>query len=72
MAKSSGGKKGTGMRYENPPPKTSAKVKKEMGKALREGSTERERSLAGSVGRHIEPRKSEVRTSAPPPKPGGR
>ncbi len=43
-------------RYENPPPKTSAPVKREAGQALKDGN-KTERSLAGSVQRHIEPRK---------------
>lgn len=48
---------GVGKRTENPPPKTSSKVKKEAGKALGTSKLARERSLAGSVQRHIEPRK---------------
>lgn len=48
--------KGT-KRYENPPPKTSAPVKHSAGQALR-GGNRTERSLAASVERHIEPRKS--------------
>jgi hypothetical protein len=32
-------------------------VKKEMGEALATSRSARERSLAGSVGRHIEPRR---------------
>jgi len=55
MAKTS--KSGGGKRYENPPPKTSPKVKKEAGHALEGSRSARERSLAGSVERHIEPRK---------------
>ena len=58
MAKSSGG----GKRTENPPPKTSPKVEREAGQAMRGAPTARERSLAGSVERHIEPR------GAPPKK----
>jgi hypothetical protein len=50
------GKGGSGKRYENPPPKTSRPVKHEAGEALR-GGNKTERSLAGSVERHIEPRK---------------
>jgi hypothetical protein len=50
--KSSGG----GKRTENPPPKTSPPVKHAAGKAL-EGGNKTERQLAGSVERHIEPRK---------------
>jgi hypothetical protein len=42
-------------RTENPPPKTSKPVKHEAGEALR-GGNKTERSLAGSVERHIEPR----------------
>jgi hypothetical protein len=45
-------------RVESPPAKTSKKVKAEAGKALKAGPTARERSLAGSVERHIEPRKA--------------
>jgi hypothetical protein len=41
---------------ENPPPKTSQPVKHLAGKKL-EGGTKPERTLAGSVERHIEPRK---------------
>jgi hypothetical protein len=52
MAKGSGG----GRRTENPPPRTSRPVKKEAGQELR-GGNKIERSLAGSVMRHIEPRK---------------
>jgi hypothetical protein len=48
---------GGGKRTENPPPKTSSKVKKEAGQQLRTGASAVERSLAGSVERHIEPRK---------------
>jgi hypothetical protein len=51
------GSSGGGKRTENPPPKTSPKVKQEAGKALGGSSSARERSLAGSVERHIEPRK---------------
>jgi hypothetical protein len=49
---------GGGKRTEDPPPKTSKAVKSEMGEALATSKSARERSLAGSVGRHIEPRKS--------------
>jgi hypothetical protein len=52
MAKSSG----SGKRTENPPPKTSAPVKHTAGQKL-SGGTKPERQLAGSVERHIEPRK---------------
>ena len=52
MAKSSGG----GKRTENPPPRTSTKVEHTAGQKLGNGS-KAERSLAGSVLRHIEPRK---------------
>lgn len=55
MTNPSGGK-----RTENPPPRTSPPVKREAGQELRSGN-KTERSLAGSVERHIEPRK-------PPPK----
>jgi hypothetical protein len=51
MAKSSGG----GQRTENPPPRTSLKVESTAGQKLGSGS-KAERSLAGSVLRHIEPR----------------
>jgi hypothetical protein len=44
-------------RNENPPPKTTPKVKTEAGKALEGSHSPRERSLAGSVERHTEPRK---------------
>lgn len=54
MAKSSGG----GRRTENPPPKTSAPVRREAGQALEGSPSSRERSLAGSVERHVEPRKA--------------
>jgi hypothetical protein len=54
MAKPSSG--GGGKRPENPPPKTSPAVKKEAGQGLHSPSPT-ERSLAGSVERHIEPRK---------------
>jgi len=47
--------KGT-KRYEKLPPKTSKPVKHEAGQALK-GGNKTERSLAGSVERHIEPRK---------------
>jgi hypothetical protein len=53
MAKGSGG----GRRTENPPPRTSGKVEREAGQKLSSGN-KTERSLAGSVMRHIEPRKS--------------
>lgn len=53
MAKSSGG----GKRTENPPPKTSQKVERTAAKKLGSGATAAERSLAGSVMRHIEPRR---------------
>ncbi|WP_316195575.1 MULTISPECIES: hypothetical protein [unclassified Bradyrhizobium] len=53
MAKKSGG----GKRYENPPPKTSRPVKHLAGEKL-EGGTKPERTLAASVERHIEPRRS--------------
>jgi hypothetical protein len=43
-------------RYENPPPRTSAPVKREAGQALRSGN-KTERRLGASVERHIEPRK---------------
>jgi hypothetical protein len=52
MAKSSGG----GRRTENPPPRTSSNVKREASRELG-GGNKTERSLAGSVMRHIEPRK---------------
>jgi hypothetical protein len=48
--------KGGGKRTENPPPRTSAPVKHLAGEKLKEG-TKPERQLAGSVERHIEPRK---------------
>lgn len=48
----------SGKRNENPPPKTSAPVRREAGEALRGSPSPRERSLAGSVERHIEPRRS--------------
>ena len=51
--KSSGGGKHT----ENPPPKTSPPVKREAGQGLHSSSPTK-RSLAGSVERHIEPRKT--------------
>jgi hypothetical protein len=44
-------------RNENPPPKTSPHVKHTAGKELKEGN-KTERELAGSVERHIEPRKT--------------
>jgi hypothetical protein len=47
---------GGGKRTENPPPRTSPPVRREAGQALR-GGNPTERSLAGSVERHIEPRK---------------
>jgi hypothetical protein len=47
---------GGGKRNENPPPRTSPHVRHEAGQALR-GGNKTERSLAGSVERHIEPRK---------------
>jgi hypothetical protein len=47
---------GGGKRTENPPPRTSPPVKREAGQALHSPSST-ERSLAGSVERHIEPRK---------------
>jgi hypothetical protein len=47
----------SGKRNETPPPKTSAPVKREAGEALKGSPSPRERSLAGSVERHIEPRK---------------
>ena len=53
MAKSKGG---GGKRTENPPPRTSAPVEHLAGQKLRSG-TPAERRLAGSVERHIEPRK---------------
>lgn len=53
MAKGTGG----GKRTENPPPRTSTRVESEAGKNLRSGN-KTTRSLAGSVMRHIEPRKS--------------
>ena len=51
MAKGSGGK-----RTENPPPRTSKPVRHTAGKKLGSGN-KAERQLAGSVERHIEPRK---------------
>lgn len=53
MANSSGG----GRRNENPPPKTSQHVKREAGQALEGSRSPREQSLAGSVERHVQPRK---------------
>jgi hypothetical protein len=53
MAKSSGGGR---PRNENPPPSTSRRVEREAGQKLSTGN-KTERSLAGSVLRHIEPRK---------------
>jgi len=53
MAKSSSG----GKRTENPPPKTSQKVETTAGKKLSSGN-KAERTLAASVLRHIEPRKT--------------
>lgn len=47
---------GGGKRTETPPPRTSAPVKREAGQGLHSPS-KTERSLAGSVERHIEPRK---------------
>ena len=52
-SRSSGG----GKRIETPPPKTTPPVKKEAAEALSGSKSSRERSLAGSVERHIEPRK---------------
>jgi hypothetical protein len=52
MPKDSGG----GKRTENPPPRTSTKVEREAGQKLSSGN-KTERSLSGSVMRHIEPRK---------------
>ena len=54
MAKSAGG--GRGPRNENPPPQTNRRVEREAGQKLSSGNKV-ERSLAGSVLRHIEPRK---------------
>ena len=51
-------KSSSGKRNENPPPKTSKEVKTKAGKALANSSSPREKSLAGSVARHIEPRKA--------------
>jgi hypothetical protein len=51
---SGGGRKKT----ENPPPKTSPKVRTEAGKEMKAAPTAIERSLAASVERHIEPRKT--------------
>ena len=51
MAKSSGG----GKRTENPPPRTTTKVERTAGQKLSSGN-KAERTLAGSVMRHIEPR----------------
>ena len=53
MAKSSGG----GRRTESPPPRTSSRVEHKAGQKLSSGN-KTERSLAGSVLRHIEPRKT--------------
>lgn len=55
MVKASGGR-GGGKRTENPPPRTSSKVEREAGQKL-SGGNKTERSLAGSVMRHIEPRR---------------
>jgi len=52
----SAGKGGSGKRTESPPPGTSSKVEKTAGNKLSTGN-KTERSLAGSVLRHIEPRK---------------
>jgi hypothetical protein len=57
MAKSSGGGR---KRTENPPPRTSTKVEREAGQKL-SGGNKTERSLAGSVLRHIEPRRTPKR-----------
>jgi hypothetical protein len=54
MAKKTGS--GGGKRTENPPPRTSRPVERLAGEKLRSGNRA-ERSLAGSVERHIEPRK---------------
>ena len=54
MAKSSGS--GRGPRNESPPPRTSSKVEHEAGQKLGSGNKV-EQSLAGSVLRHIEPRR---------------
>jgi hypothetical protein len=53
MSKSPGGR---GPRNENPPPHTTRRVEREAGQKLSSGNKV-ERSLAGSVLRHIEPRK---------------
>jgi hypothetical protein len=47
--------KGT-RRYENPPPKTSAPVKHLAGRKLSTGDAA-DKTLAGSVERHIQPRR---------------
>jgi len=54
MAQSTKG--GGGKRTENPPPRTSPPVRHTAGEKLRTGNPA-ERRLAGSVERHIEPRK---------------
>lgn len=46
----------TGKKTENPPPKTSRSVEHLAGQKLSQGN-QAERKLAGSVERHIEPRK---------------
>jgi hypothetical protein len=48
--------KGGGKRTENPPPRTSRPVRHTAGEKLK-GGNKAERQLAGSVERHIEPRK---------------
>lgn len=53
MVKSSGG----GKRVEMPPPRTTSRVEHKAGQKLSTGN-KTERSLAGSVLRHIEPRKT--------------
>ncbi|MGP8026646.1 MAG: hypothetical protein ACLPJJ_08050 [Acidocella sp.] len=67
MAKKPSG--GDGKKTENPPPKTSPKVKKEAGKEMKAGATAAERSVAASVMRHIEPRKT---PNNKPSKPGSK
>lgn len=52
-------------REERPTPRTSEKVKHDAGKAMQAGATARERELAASVERHIEPRKPAQRKKTP-------
>jgi hypothetical protein len=49
-------KSGGGKRTENPPPRTSKPIKHLAGEELK-GGNKPEKRLAGSVERHIEPRK---------------